>query len=264
MAAQKIPLETLQKIRQYIKNALILPESENHPKAWSSYKDVDELPEPESLSDLGNLFSFGGALEEATYAPNDQGQWFISSTNPGSALLKLPGVKLKSGFRLVCYLYRTPSDGVGVTWAVPEELSATAHLEKALVNNPDRTQPPCPAGALQDVMAAIDGDRSPLSFVVASLLWRELREYGALGRSCNWFHHRLISTVPAQVNWQWRVEVPKSLSPKVLVFPNGRVAIEFFTCRVAAPIALFQHVDQYPAEDYKAACLDRVIAVAQR
>ncbi|UBF24098.1 hypothetical protein K9N68_20520 [Kovacikia minuta CCNUW1] len=264
MVVQKIPLESAQKIRQLIKNTLTIPESENHPRTWSSYDEVDQLPEPDSLSDLGELFNFGGPIEEATYAPNTKGQWFISSTNPGAALVKLPGLKLKPELRLVSYLHRHAKDGVGVIWAVPEALSTTAQLEKGLSNRDDRSHPPQPEGALPDVMEAIEGDRSPASFVIASILCRELQEFGAIGKFCNWTHHRLINALPNQVHWQWKIEEPKDLSPKVRVFPDGKVAIEFFTCRVAPPVAIFQHIDQYPNGHYKAAKLDRPIAVAQR
>lgn len=263
MSAQKIPLETLQKIRQYIRNSLVLPESENHPKAWSAYTEAEDLPEPASLSELGDLFNFGSLMETTASVPNSQGQWFISTTNPADALLKLPGLTLKPGLRLVTYLYRTPGDGIGATQAVPEALSTTTQLEQALQENLGRNQPPQPAGALSDVMEAIAGDRSALSFVIASILRRELQEFGALGKSCSWSHHRLIGSIPTQLQWQWRIAVPKSLSPKVLIFPNGRAATEFFTCRVAPPIALFQHLDQYPAEHYKAIATERVIAIAQ-
>jgi hypothetical protein len=114
-------------------------------------------------------------------------------------------------------------------------------------------------------MDAIQGDRSAISFVVASLLQRELKELGALGKSCDWSHHRLISTPPTQVTWQWRVEnPPKDLAPKVRVLDNGKAAIEFFSCRVVSPIALFQHIDQYQTDGYKAARVDRAIAVARK
>jgi hypothetical protein len=264
MSIQKIPLETLQKIRQHIQTALTLPDSENHPKP-RALQSQEEPPEPDSLSDLGNLFNFGGLLDETTYAPNDQGQWFITTSDPGAALLKLPGLQLKPGHRLVSYLYRKAEDGVGVTWALPEALSTTAHLEQALRNLCDLTHPPHPQGALTDVMEAIQGDRSAISFVVASMLQRELKELGALGKSCDWFHHRLVSAPPAQATWHWRVEnLPKDLTPKVRVLDNGKAAIEFFSCRVIPPIALFQHVDQYPVDSYKPARVDRAIAVARR
>jgi hypothetical protein len=264
MTVQKVPLQSIQKVRQHIQTLLVLPESENHPRAWQSYQEVDELPEPDSLGDLGELFNFGGPLENNTLAPNTEGRWFISSTNPGTALLKLRGLKLKPDLRMVSYLHRMGADGVGVTWAVPEMLSATAQLEKALTDSGDRTQPPHPSGALADVMEAVDGDYSPGSFMVASILQRELKEFGAMGKFCNWKHHRLIETLPAQVSWEWKIEAPKDLSPKLKVFPDSKVAIEFFTCRVVAPIAIYQHIDQYPQGQYKATCLDRAVAIAHK
>lgn len=265
MPVQKIPLEALQKIRQQIKNALELPDSENHPRSWSSLDEVDELPEPDSLSDLGDLFNFGGVPEEETHVPNTNGKWFISTTNPGSVLTKLPGLKLKAAVRLVGYLHRTAEEGVGVIWAVPEDLSTTAQLEKALATSGDQQHPPQPEGAFADVMAAIQGDRSPASWIVASMLRREFREFGALGKSCNWLHHRLIDAIPAQAKWQWRTaNPPKDLVPKVVIYPDNKVAIEFFTCRVTAPVAIFQHIDQYPANQYQAASVDRPIAIPQR
>lgn len=260
MSTQRVPLEALQKIRQHLKSALMLPESENHPRTLSNV----EPPKPESLEELGNLFHFGSVPEEALQLPNNQGQWFISATNPGSVFFKLPGLKLKSDIRFVGYLYRMSDDGTGVIWAVPQKFSTTAHLAKVLSTGAGRETPPKPEGALPDFMSAIEGDRSLMSFVIASLLRRELLEFGALGKIASWTHHRLIETLPPQAQWQWRVNTVKDLSPKVRVFPDGRVAIEFFTCRTVAPIAIFQHVDQYSAENYQAKCLDRAVAIAAK
>ncbi len=264
MSVQRIPLDSVQKIRQHIKTVLELPEAEKHPRVWSSYDEVDEMPEPDSLGDLSELFNFGGPADEGTYAPNKEGRWFISSANPGDALMKLPGIWLKPDLRLACYLYRTANDGVGVTWALPEMLSTTAHLEKALLKSGDRTQLPHPEGAISDVMEAIEGDHSPASYIIASILRRELKEMGAMGKFCNWTYHKLISAVPNQLAWEWKIEQPKDFSPKVKVFPDGKVAIEFFTCRTVAPVAIFQHIDQYSAEGYRAIMLDRPIAIGHK
>lgn len=260
MSTQRAPLEALQKIRQHFKTALTVPESENHP---GMYTQREEPPTPESLEGLGSLFHFGGSLDEATQMPNSQGQWFISAANPGTALMKLSGLKLRSNFRLVSYLYRIGDDGTGITWALPEAFSTTAHLEKALLTSGGRDTPPKPEGALSDFMDAIEGDHSPMSFVIASLLRRELLESGKTGQIATWSHHRLIDRLPALPHWHWRIETPKDFSPKVRVFPDGRVAIEFFTLRTVSPIAVFQHVDQYLAGKYQAKHLDRAIALSQ-
>lgn len=263
MPIQKISLEALQKINQHLKSVLILPESENHPRSSGSSLDED-VPEPGFLGDLGSLFNLGGSEELESQAPNAKGQWFISSMNPGAALMKLPGLEVRPGFRLVTYLSRVATDGVGITWAVAETMSTTAQLERALNPKSHIQTPPHPAGALADVMEAIDGDRTPLSFVIASLLKREIQEFGRMGKYRIWAHHRLIDAVPSQVKWEWRGKEPQDLSPKVLIYPDQKVVIEFFSCRVTAPVAIFQHVDQYPPNQYKAASLDRAIATPLR
>ncbi|GAP99371.1 hypothetical protein [Leptolyngbya sp. NIES-2104] len=260
MSTQRVPLEALQKIRQHFKTALLVPKAENYPEI---YLDREEPPAPTSLQDLSSLFHFGGSLEEAFQMPNRQGQWFISTANPGTALMKVPSLKLKPGFRLVSYLYRIGDDGTGATWALPEQFSTTSHLEKALLTAGDRDMPPKPESALADFMDAIDGDHSPMSFVIASLLRCELLEFGKVGRIATWSHHRLLNSLPALPNWQWRAEAPKDYSPKVRVFPDGRVAVEFFSCRTVAPIAVFQHVDHYLVGQYQAKHLDRAIAISQ-
>jgi hypothetical protein len=265
MSTQRVPLAALQKVRQYIKQSLVLPESENHPRAWSALEEVDDLPNPDSLADLGDLFNFGEVPpDEDITMPNVRGHWFISATNPGAVFTKLPGLRLKPGLRLVNYLYRLGADGQGQVWALPEHLSITAHLEQALKHSGGADHPPKPDGSLADFMEAVAGDRTPLSFLIASLLRRELLEGGALGKSGQWRHHQLIESLPTQASWQWRGQGPQDLAPKVRVFADGKAAVEFFTCRVSAPIAICQHLDQYPAGHYKALCFDRTIALGQK
>jgi hypothetical protein len=259
MSVQRIPFENLQKIRNHIQAALVIPNAENRPKSWSDDASGQDLPEPGLLGDLGELFNMGSTLEEANRSPNNRGKWFISTINPGAALLKLPGLKLKDNIRLVTYLYRFQEQGLGATWAVPEIHSTTALLEQALAHS-DRSRHPQPQGSLEDVMDAMVGDGSPLSFVVATLLCRELRELGMLGQDCNWSKHRLLGTLPATVPWKWLINQPANLSPKIRFFQDGRAAIEFFSCRTSHPITIFQHIDQYAAKSYKATTLDRPIA----
>ncbi|HEY9858787.1 MAG TPA: hypothetical protein V6D16_04715 [Candidatus Obscuribacterales bacterium] len=261
MSIQKLPLEAVQKVRQYIKSTLALPESENYPKPHTLFDTSEETPEPESLDALGDLFKVASLPEEEMSSPNTEGRWFVSAVNPAATLLKLPGLKLKPNFRLAGYLYRVPEGGVGSIWALPEEFSTTAHLEKALASSGDRTQPPQPSGALADFMEAVEGDRSASSYLVASILRRELQEFGVLGKYCEWSHHHLINAIPPQINWQWRKEAPKELTPKVANSPDGRIAVEFFTCRVVPPVALFRHLDQYAAGTYKATCTNQALAI---
>jgi hypothetical protein len=261
MSIQKFPIATVNKVRQYIQNALALTDTERQSQVWASLDDTEEPPEPESLDDLSGLFSFGGLAPEEIRTPT--GHWQLSTVNPADAVIKLPGLWLKPGFRLVSFIYRQTGAGRGAVFAVPEAYSTTDWLEKSIAKSRDMLQPPAPEGAIA-AMEAIAGDQSAASFLLASVLRHELEEFGALGQQCNWSHHRVIDTIPPQLNWQWQGDPPKDLAPKVRLMPDNQAATEFFTCRVQNPIAIFRHLDQYPAAQYQAKRTDRAIATPSR
>jgi hypothetical protein len=260
MAVQTFLLKTIQKVRQHIRYSLALPDTEGGSKFSNGLSNDYEMPEPESVDDLSELFTWGSSVEAELSSPHHRERWSVSTVNPAAALLRLPGLHLRPGFRLISYLYRFESKGVGVVWALPEELSTTAQLEKALPYSGSISQVPKPNGVLPHFMDAIEGDRSPASFMIASILRRELEEFGALGDRCDWTHYRLIDTVPPEIYWKWQSEQPKNLSPRVKVLSDGQAAVEFFTCRTTPTPTLYRHTDYYPIGQYKPNSLDKLIA----
>jgi hypothetical protein len=263
MSIQRFSLAAIQQIRQYIQNVIAI-DADKQSQAWAGLEETEEIPEPTSLDDLGGIFAFGGLSTEEIVAPQLQAHWSVSTVNPGAALLKLPGLRLRPSWRLVSYLYQEGNNGAGLIFAVPEELATTVLLEKALAESKGLKNPPKPMGALADFMEAMEGDRTAVSFIVASLVTRELREFGTAGHYRNWTHHRLIDTIPTQVQWQWQADQPKDLSPKVQVAPDGQAIVEFFTCRISAGVALYRHVDQYAANQYKPKRIDKPLATVKR
>jgi hypothetical protein len=257
MSIQKFPLKTIQKVRQYIRACLIVPNSEYVSQFSES---LDDLPEPDSIDDLSNLFGFG-RIEEMDSTASSGPQWTLSTVNPASALVKLPGLRLKGDFHLVSYLFQSEDSGTGIVWAVPEALSSTAQLENPLATSTTLSKIPKPEGALASFMQGIEGDRTAASFLVASIFRRELQEFGAKGARVNWGHHRLIEAPPEHVRWEW-IEEPKDCFPKVKVSPDGQAVVEFFTCRVVEPVTLYRHLDHYSATSYQPKTLDKSIARA--
>ena len=202
------------------------------------------MPEPESLATLSNLFRKGGITHTDGSTPNANGRWFISTVDPSAALKHLPGIALKPNYCLVTYLYRirraNASHGGSVTWAMANQLSTTSNLEAALATAGDHNTPPYPEGALLNYMTAITGNLTVGSFLIASVLQRELQEFGLCGKFHRWQHHRLIGTVPKQCHWQWRMEQPKTLAPTVYRLRNAKIVVEFYTCRTVRPIGIFR------------------------
>jgi hypothetical protein len=263
MSIYKFPLNTIEKVQQYIKTLLTVHESElPPPESWDS---LDDLPEPDSVDDLSDLFTWGSTSElDESPEPSHENHWFISTVNPAAALIRLPGLTLKPQYRLVSYLYRHDSVGTGVVWAIPEELSITSHLETALAGNHSISHLPRPDGALQHFMDAVDGDRTPPTFVIASVFKREVQEFGELGDRKKWSHHKLIDAPPPGINWQWKEGQPKDFKPKVKLLPDGQAAVEFFTYRKLGQLSIYRHVDQYPQHQYRPNSLDKAIATGSR
>jgi hypothetical protein len=257
MSIQKLPLAALQQVRQYIKSTITLTEVDQKFQDWAMLDDFEDLPEPVSVDNLSSIFAFGSLSTEPTHLCSS---WVVSTVNPGAALVKLPGVSLKPGMRMVGYVYQVKDDGAGAVWAVPDLLSTTFALEKAIASE-EVSRPPQPEGAFDHFMEAVRGDRSAASFMVASLLRRELEEFGAVGQRCNWSHHQLIDAVPLTVQWKWNHQQPTDMAPKVKIMTDGQAAVEFFTWRVTHPIAIFRHVELYPTEIYVPKSKNQAIAI---
>jgi hypothetical protein len=249
---QTFSVAPLRKVRQYIKKNFQKAETESLSSQFFLDDDAD-VPEPDSIGALGDIFNMGGVVD-FDMEPDDipsEGSWSISPMNPADVLFKFPGLSLKPKIRLISFTYQQNEEGKGSSWAVPEEYCTTEYLERALAVADGVKQPPFPTGALPDVMDGLEGDRSPVSFFIASIFRRELLEFGAKGKFQSWTHHRLIDAVPSAIQPYWKSDHPQSLRPSLRTLDDGKVVLEFFTCRVVPPVMVVRHIDQYPSRGYK-------------
>jgi hypothetical protein len=253
MSLHRFPLKTAQTIRQYIRQSLTPPDT-GTPLADQALEQ--DVPPPDSVDSLGDLFERGGFTNTTEMARAKS--WVVSTVNPASALIKLPGLQLKSGVRLVSYLYRSQA-GAGIVWAVPEAMATTAQLEAAIQPCSSIAHVPKPMHVISPLMEAIEGDRSPISFLAASLFRREVQEFGAMGDRRSWSHHRLLDAIPTDSHWQWSSQPPKDLLPKVKITADGQGIVEFFSCRLVTPYTLYRHIDQYRLDTYDAKSLAQAI-----
>lgn len=239
MSIQKVPIAALQKIRIHLQPALKL-----------DLRSIADAPPPDSIAALSDVFahSFDSVPTQG---------WRLSAIDPGAVFRRLPGLRLQPQYRLVGYLWQDDRGSRGQIWAVPIDRATTAELERAILRT--EAAPPCPAAALPDLMLAVEGDRSPGSFLIAALLRRELQDWGASGAYCNWSDHRLIDRVPIALQQTVGSDRLPNLSPRLRLMPDRRVAVEFFTCRLTSPIQIFRHVDLFGAANYAASSLDREV-----
>ena len=205
--------------------------------------------------------------QEACEVPNEGSEgWTKSDVNPMQLLASFPLLKLKEGLVLRAYQCRMGSDGKGIVWAMPEQL-AFPEPEACLTLKEELLKPPQPPGALSNLMEAIEGDYSPLSYLSASLFAREVAEFGAMWHCCNWGLHQIIGSDPwiypqsstqrssfegltgIPDEWQWSEPKPSVWSPQVCINSNV-VTVTFHTFCGRFSETIRRHRDTYKLGQY--------------
>ena len=180
------------------------------------------------------------------------------------AMLKpFNALRLKPGYVLRAYVFREGGNGNGIVWAMPVESvfpepDQCSHIEDRFL------EPPKPAGAVNNYMDAVDGDGTPWSYLSASLLARELGEFGAAWHGCDWSTHRILGAAPWQdtgekgllessgpaSTWKWSEAIPTEWQPTVTVNAT-RVTVMFYTYTGYDQQGVVRHTDVYTRGKYR-------------
>ncbi len=173
---------------------------------------------------------------------------------------------LKEGFTLEAYVYSSGQNGNGVIWAVPSDAEIPSLMDCPR-NEETVLRTPVPPGAIP-LMQAIDGDRSPWSYLSASILGREAYEFGARWHGCWWSDQAILSKPPRPADsddpeygvtepyrdapigeWEWLEDAPEIWEPSFI--DEGE------TCKVILNIhnpvgqeTVYQATDTYPKGSY--------------
>jgi hypothetical protein len=183
-----------------------------------------------------------------------------------SILAVFKPLHIKEGLVLRAYQYQDDGDGNGVVWAMSSEAdypdpSNCPWAEGILPKTPK------PPSAIDNVMDAIDGDGSPWSYMCASILARELAEFGAKWHGCDWGTHTVLGANPWNrakkkeesdtgrpmgpvSEWTWMERSPASWSPRVDEGDNAMVAT-FITYSGLGQEAIYGHTDTYSPGEYR-------------
>jgi len=177
--------------------------------------------------------------------------WSKSEVDPMHLLNVFRSLRMKDGFILRAYQYRSGGNGNGIVWAMPKD---TDFPEPEMC--PTLTEyflkPPKPPGALDDFMAAVVGDGAPWSYISASLFQRECSEFGAIWHGCSWVEHRIVGRKPSQGNlegWEWSEPQPKYWQPEVSQ-SEGSIQVTFFTISYLGSASIYRHIDTFESGKY--------------
>jgi hypothetical protein len=173
---------------------------------------------------------------------------------------------VKRGYVLRGYLYVSGLNANGVVWALPID-GEFPPPDTSPQKNPLGT-PPRPPAALDNMMDAVEGDQSPWSYLCASILCRELQEFGAVWHGIRWGHHIVLGADPFKIGvpaasgkpprretlptekWTWSAAQPTDWMPQVRL-EQQRVIVTFYTYSGSAPEGIYRHVDTYELGSYR-------------
>lgn len=204
--------------------------------------------------------------------------WSKSRVDPMKVLALFPALRLREGFTLRAYQFKEEMNGNGFVWAMPVDAEFPApedcpRLESHFLKAPK------PYDALDDAMEAIEGNDTPEAYWQASLLRRELKDFGALWHGVNWGTHYIVDADPLQQvrsenadpmrtpmtnpgDWQWLEPKPTDWTPRVTLEPD-RVVVTFYTYSGYEKERLYRHVDVYRRGKYRPRVEEARIAEGQ-
>ncbi|MGV3263459.1 hypothetical protein [Cytobacillus pseudoceanisediminis] len=198
--------------------------------------------------------------------------WSISAENPEDIIHGFSQLKIKKEYKLRGYQYFSGGNGNGIVWAIPasEELphpDFCDRLDEMFLG------PPKPEIALADFMGAIEGDRSPLSYLQAAIAWHELHEFGAMWHGCSWGQDRILpftddykeemlseiddpdadSSIEDYLNfihpWDELKEIPAILNPHFF-YQKGKPTVVFYTINDIGYYKLSRYIHTFEKESY--------------
>lgn len=193
--------------------------------------------------------------------------WSKSLLDPMKIVPLFKPLRVKKDYQLKAYQFKEDFNGNGVVWAMPVGATFPEPME-LLEGESNLFRSPKPGKALDNVMEAIEGDRSARSFLLASILKRELDEFGAMWHGARWSVHFVLDTDPWQgpapsdmddplmhpsrpaSKWKWKTEKPTDWRPTVTV--KGNVAtVKFYTYSALGKEGIYEHIDEYRPGEYR-------------
>lgn len=207
---------------------------------------------------------------DAARVPGSSPQgWSVSRVDPMGILAVFKPLRVRRGFVLRGYEFRLGGNSSGLVLAMPKEAPYPGQ-NRAWGQADDLAVARKPASALDEVMEAIEGDGTTWSYVCASLLKRELEEFGARWHGYNWSTHTILSENPwrgrervrwrmpfGEVDgpseyldaWKWLEPEPAGWSPRVRMASDS-VTVTFYTYSPLGEEGIYRHADLYRRGSY--------------
>lgn len=216
--------------------------------------------------------------------PSGLDGWFYRGKEPVKLLRLFSGLQMKEGHVLHGCRFLHGDNGSGLVRAVKESycrLSPDPMKVGKLTLYPIALEEFAMAeGGLSNFMEAIEGDGSEWSYFSASILMRELEEYGAVWHGESWGTYSLLeadpwlnppaqdparmnTTLSPKTNWTWVQDEPEDWLPQV-EFLRGQPRVTFYAYSALGGERIVKFVDTYRPGTYAFESVETKIASGSR
>jgi hypothetical protein len=178
--------------------------------------------------------------------------WFRSPDNPESIVKGFSHLHIKEGYKLRAYQYSDGANGNGIVWALADKdlpyPNQCENLEEHFLSAPK------PSFAFDDFMQAIDGDKSPMSYLQASIAFHELHEFGAVWHGTSWGRDVILPINDDQPvdnhDWEMIEKEPEIIEPYFYYSGEGTPTIVFHTINDIGTVTMNRYVHTFSNSDY--------------
>jgi hypothetical protein len=174
--------------------------------------------------------------------------WFKSHENPESIVMSFSHLRIKEGYKLRAYQFRSGGNGNGLVWAIPTDKT---------LPNPERYDffsDLRPEYALTDFMEALEGDKTPMSYLQASIVFHELHEFGALWHGVSWGRDVILPMSENEplgtYKWEMLEQEPDIIEPYFYINSEGNPVVVFHTINDIGTVTFNRYVHIFSKDDY--------------
>lgn len=211
--------------------------------------------------------------------------WSKSRGDPARLLTVFPELQIRKGFVLRAYVFKEDANSNGFVWALPvdadfPEPDDCPRLEFHFL------KPPKPFDALNDMMEAIVGDDSLESYLHASILRRELQEFGGGWHGIKWGMNTVLDDTPWNPpprnqedagpmypdsmpdEWKWIAPKPENWKPEVRLVKDKAIVTFYSYTPLYVELdngeeekeRIIRHTETYRRTNYRPLVVEKKLA----
>ncbi|KEZ52799.1 hypothetical protein AZ46_0201445 [Metabacillus indicus LMG 22858] len=185
--------------------------------------------------------------------------WSVSSQNPERIVKSFSGLAIQKGYKLRAYSYKAEGQSSSAVYAIPQDKELTMPP-----NIIEKGEIPIPQCQSDHFMFAVDGDRTPLSYLQAAVVYHELGEFGISRQTSYWsaddilpLDEKLYEQADSVVDylytlgdWNEFKTIPPTLRP-IFYYENDHPTVVFYTKNDVGMIKLSRYTHTFEKDSYK-------------